>query len=327
MRWAAIFLICLFHLPAAAAPDLESYQDIDGVRIYQDHEHKTIWYPSPAPPALDEGPDQVPDYSLDFYRYLGRSGTGDQEVYWSKGVFSAGIQRGRDPDTPRRIRKVLQSKGISSPRLLSMPVSETRITLLFSDHSRTWTRKSRWSSERMVLALDPKPAQILWESVSAGQTLISISVEERLAGVRRKDEAWVESETVLVSTIPVTLDIEKYPASFRKTDLGGRMVKGYTGLDVFCFDFLERPDGALYAKIVEVAIPTAGRDLVEALTFRPDGIYRFRINFRLAKDLDRPYRMRITRVLKDGRRLVGRWKEQYGEDMIDITAYDAIQDN
>jgi hypothetical protein len=99
------------------------------------------------------------------------------------------------------------------------------------------------------------------------------------------------------------------------------MKVGYTGLDVFCFDFIENLDENLYAKMVEVAIPTTGRDLVEQVTFKDNGEYRNRIEFKLAKDLDRPYRYRISRIWKDGRGDIGRWKEKKGETLLDITAY------
>jgi len=68
------------------------------------------------------------------------------------------------------------------------------------------------------------------------------------------------------STIPVKLDIAAYPSHFTKTDIGGRMVRGYTGIDVFCFDFLEQLDENLYSKEVEVAIPAPKRPLVETVT-------------------------------------------------------------
>jgi len=321
MMWPALLLFLFLPLSASAAPDLGAYQDIEGVRVFRDHQNSNIWYLAPAPPALREGADQTPDYGLDIYRYLGRKGTGDQDLFWVKGVFSAGIIRDRDAAAPGRIRSSLKSQGAADPRLRSMPVAGAQVQLLFADQGQTWNQGSRWAAERLLLPLDRYPAEILWEAVQSDQTLVSFAVEERLTGVRWMEGEWVESETVAASTLPIDLDIKAYPHKFRRTDLGGRMVRGYTGVDVFCFDFLEDLDRDLYAKVVEVSIPTTGRDLVEEVTFRANQEYRARIEFKLAKDLDQPYRVRITRILKDGRRDVGPWVAKQGETMLDVTAY------
>jgi hypothetical protein len=307
MKWAFLLFFLLLPLYAWAAPDLGTYRDIEGVRVFRDHQNSNTWYLAPAPPALREGADQTPDYGLDIYRYLGRKGTGDQELFWVKGILNAGLRRDRDAGIPGRIRGALKSQGVADPRLRSIPVAGARVKLLFADQSQTWTQGSRWSGERLVLPLDRYLAEILWGAVHRGQTLVSFVVEERLAGKRFEEKNWVEAETIISSTLPLELDIQTHPRKFRRTDLGGRMARGYTGVDVFCFDFLEELDEELYAKIVEIAIPTAGRDLVEEATFRANTDYRARIEFKLAKDLDQPYRVRITRILKDGRRDVGPW--------------------
>jgi hypothetical protein len=126
------------------------------------------------------------------------------------------------------------------------------------------------------------------------------------------------------------MDMNTHPDHFSKMDLGGRMKVGYTGLDVFCFDFMENLEENLYAKIVEVAIPTTGRDLVETITFKEDSDYRNRIEFKLAKDLDRPYRYRILRIYNDGSQKDSPWLKKEGETLLDITDYrntDDIEDD
>ena len=69
---AFVFLILLFcSAPLWAAPNLGVYADIEGVRIYQDHEKANIWYPSPATPVVSEDKEKGPDFGLEIYRYLG----------------------------------------------------------------------------------------------------------------------------------------------------------------------------------------------------------------------------------------------------------------
>lgn len=320
-----LMMICLAP-SCQAAPNLGSYYDIQGVRVYMDHEKSEEWYLSPAQPILNERSDKTPDYGLALYRYLGRKGTSDSGSFWVRGVLTFGVERSRDSGLSAKIRKELRTKGISSPRLKSMPVSASRVTLLFADQQYSREYNIRWKSGAMVVPLDAHIAEVLWDAVKAGQTQVSVSVDETLTGVRKKEENWEPSTTSLAWTVPVEMDMTAHPDHFQRLDLGGRMKVGYTGLDVFCFDFIENLEEKLYAKIVEVAIPTTGRDLVETVTFKDDGEYRNRIEFKLAKDLEQPYRYRISRIYQDGSKETGRWQEKTGETMLDITAYKNTSD-
>ena len=319
-------LVCMFMLLCYSPfcwsePDLDQFFNLQGVRVYKDHKNASVWYPAPAQPVLDTRGDNTPDYGLSLYRYLGRKGTSDTGEFWVRGVLTFGIARSRDAKISADIRKELRSKGIKSPRLKSMPVSSNKLTLLFADQQYSRQYQIRWKSGAMIVPLDAYAAEILWDAVAAGQTLVSVSIDETLSGVRKADEEWQPSTTAVAWTVPVEMDMKAHPDHFERLDLGGRMKVGYTGLDVFCFDFIEQLDEKLYAKIVEVAIPTTGRDLVESVTFKDDGEYRSRIEFKLAKDLDKPYRYRITRILADGSKDTGLWRERTGEALLDITSY------
>lgn len=319
------FLISLFFFTcnAVASPDLNNYQDIEGVRLYSDHLKTNLFYLTPSMPVLGTGVDNLPDFSLEIYRYLGRKGTSDSGKFWVKGVLSIGIQRERGKQLIKKIKKSLSQKyKIKYPKFRSMPVSKTNGQLFFADQGIKWSQGSRWSGKRITVPLDSVMSEILWDAVNAGQTLISIEMEESLSGVRKnKDNKWEDAQVPFSSTLPVEFDIKAHPSLFSKTDLGGRMVRGYTGIDIFCFDFLEHLDENLYSKVVEVAIPTPKNPLVESVTFRKDSDYRTRIKFKLAKDLDIGYKVRITRIFLDGRSETGPWVMRKGEAMLDITEY------
>jgi hypothetical protein len=304
-----------------ASPDFDNFTDIEGVRVYADHESKKTHYLSPTPPVLESRSDGTPDYGLSLYRYLGTKGTGDAGDFWVRGVLTFGIDRSREAGTTQKIRKALRLRGIKTPRLKSMPVSESRVTLMFADQEGSKEYGIRMKTGTMVVPLDPHQAEILWRSVESGQTLVSVSIEETLSGVRKKEDNWESSTAFQTFVVPIEMDIETHPDHFQKMDLGGRMVMGYTGLDIFCFDFIENLEDNLYAKIVDITIPTTGRNLVETVTFKDNGEYRSRIEFKLAKDLDQPYRYRISRVWQDGTREEGVWQEKEGETLLDITAY------
>ncbi len=320
MRCTALVLLVLPAL-LSAKPNLGEYLDIEGVRVYRDHKQASLWYPAPAPPTAAVHPQGGPDYALDLHRYMGRSGTGDRALFWARGVLNLGFARAHPTGTVAGIKAGLRKAGVGAPRLRSMPVASARVRLLFADQTRSWEQGAHWSGGRLVLPLDEVLAQVLWNAVQAEQTVISVEVEERLAGVRADGKAWKQAETAASWTLPVELDAKTYPQRFRKTDLGGEMGRGYTEMDVFCFDFLEGLEPELYAKLVEVAIPTAGRALVQQARFDARSAYRMRLRFPLAKDLDVPYRVRVTRIYTDGRRQAGAWEHKSGEAMLDVTSY------
>jgi hypothetical protein len=324
MRPYFFFIVFLFTVcNAFASPDLDNYQDINGVRLYTDHIKKNIFYITPSLPALGKGLDNQPDFSLEIYRYLGRKGTSDSGKFWVKGVLTIGIQRARGKEFIKKLKIALSKQhNIKYPKLRSMPVDKTKGRFLFADKGIEWSQGSRWSGKKITISLDNTMSEILWEALEAGQTLISIEMEESLSGVRKnKDKTWDKDLVAFSSTLPVELDIKKNPSLFSKIDLGGRMVRGYTGIDIFCFDFLEQLDENLYSKVVEVAIPTPKKPLVESVTFRRDSNCRTRIKFKLAKDLDIAYKVRITRIFLDGTSKTDPWVMRKGEAMLDVTDY------
>lgn len=320
----ALFIVLFCAGLSVAEPDLGRYRDVDGVRIYRDHKRADTWYLTPAATRLALQEDQSPAYGFDLFRYYGRQATGDKNAFWAHGVLSLTISRERATRQVKRIRRELQAGGIKYPKLRSMPIAGAGIRLLFAGQSLQWQQGSRWSGGTFTLPLKAETAQLLWQAVERGQLQVSLVVEEQLAGVRRNESSepkWREASVANGWTLPVDLDMERFPDKFRRIDLSGRMAHGYTGLDVFCFDFLENLVPGLYAKVVDVAIPTEGRDLIETVTFRESGEYRSRIDFKLARDLDQPYRIRITEIFRDGRRQVGPWQLKQGDSLLDITAY------
>jgi len=260
---------------------------------------------------------------------MGRKGTGDSGEFRVKGILSIGIQSEREKNLTKKIKAALSKiYKAKNPRLRSIPVAETVGRLIFADTNIHWSQGSRWSGKKIRVPLDNNISQILWDAVEAGQTLISVEIAQTLTGVKKnEDNKWEKAFVPFPITLPVTLDMEKYPALFNRTDLGGRMVRGYTGIDIFCFDFIENLDENLYSKVLEVAIPTPGKPLVQTVTFRQDSDARTRIEFKLAKDLDMAYRVRVTRILNDGTSHPGLWLKRMGEAMLDITDYKNPKEN
>jgi hypothetical protein len=317
-RGAALLL--LFAATLWGEPRLDDYRDIEGVRLYRDHLRSDVWYLQPAEARLAEREGRG-DFSLDVYRYLGRKGSGDQGAYWLRGIMTLGIARKRSDGELRRLREALQRDGVADPMLRSLPVTEAVLDFAVADRRVERRSGGRWSDQAVTMVLDPVMTQLLIAALEEGQSQISLSASETVRGVLPDGKEWREANTTLASSIAISIPPEKAAEHLRRFDLGARMSRGYGTIDVFCFDFVEELEPELYSKIVEVAIPTAGRPLVEKIVFDARSGYRGTVTFRLSKKREQPYRYRITRIGRDGSSDVGPWIKREGEQMLDITNY------
>ncbi len=315
-----IFLIFFSAFALMAAPRLDRYVDIEGTRLYQDHLNGRVWYIQPAPPALAQEEGE-PAYRLDLFRYLGRSGTSDRNRFWARGVFTLTLKRHRDPAILARIKKKLANRYGASVKIVSLPSQKTVLQLVVGDMNVTKESEGGWSQETFTVGLDPVMAQILWKAVETNATVVTATTTDWIPGVVKEADEWRDSTTTISTTLPITLDRGKYPHRFTRTDIGGRMERGYTKIEIFDFNFVEKLIPGLYAEIVEVMIPTEGRPLIEKVEFTQDGDYHQSVRFRLSKKLDEPYRYRIERIYEDGRRKRSKWLRKEGETMLDITQY------
>ncbi len=88
MKTLFILFLLALATPLLAAPNLGVFVDVEGVRVYQDHEKKNLWYLTPAAPDVSKEKDKSPDFGLEIYRYLGRRGTGRSESFSRAGHSS-----------------------------------------------------------------------------------------------------------------------------------------------------------------------------------------------------------------------------------------------
>ncbi len=315
----ALLLLIFLIISVLGAPRLDLYMDIGGVRFYADSNDSSLWYAAPTAPRIAQENGE-PAYRLDLFRYLGRSGTGDKNLFWARGVLTLRITRAPlPPDARKRLAENL--KTIAKPKIVSSPVEHALITVMFGDINVTKEDEGRWSESTITIGLDAMMAQLLWKATEAGQTHISVVTTETIPGVIKGKEGWKEGRTEITYTIPVILDIQQYPHRFSKVDMGGRMKRGYTQLDVFDFNFVDNLKPGLYKEEVEIAIPTEGRPLVKKAVFKKGGDVRQRIRFHLSKNLNTPYRFRIIEIYKDGTVIKNPWRRKKGETLLDITQY------
>lgn len=330
-----------------AKPNLNSYLDLDvkgqteKIRVYQDHKSSKKWYVSPSKIFLGSIDTQSagksfidnPGYSLDLMRYKGRKGSGDADKFWIKSVLHLEMNKGHDKPVFKQIRKAIKNEGYKVIALKSMPEVGMRYRVLMGDIDGSWNGgrdgKSKWSSKSIALALPDHMAQILWNSAEKQQQIMSVEVQTDISGVRQeqqndnneKNQKWNEVELTLSQTLPLQLNAQKFPERFKRIDLDANIDFGYTGIDVFCFDFLEGNYPDLYAVLVDIKINTEDRDHIKQLRFDKNSDYRYRIDFGIAKEMGQPYMVRLTYIDKDGKHKQEPWFKKHGELLLDVTRY------
>lgn len=313
-----LFLIG-FATNSFAEPLLSDFLEAEGVRLYKDHQQSSLFYISPPPPVLNITSGS--GYSLDVFRYLGTKATGDQGKFRVRGVLSLSFMRAHSPAQIGKIKRYLRTQKVKKPRLMSVPVSKTTVRLIYGGTEKRIEYGSRFTPKEVRIPLDSLMAELLWEAVEAGQTQVSIVIEETIAGLVKQGDEWQEEGRVNVHTVPVIMDMESSPSSFVKLDMDARIQRGYKGVDVFCYDFLEATDENLYARQVELSVQTPGKPLVESVEFKENTEYRARIDFTLSKETNEPYLYRITSIFKDGSKETTPWMKKQGDTLLDITQY------
>ncbi len=324
-------------LPVSAAyakPNLGSYLDLDvassgingggeKVRVYRDNKRSKKWYVTPAKTIL--GDESNPGYSLDLMRYKGRKGTGDSEKFWVKSVLHLELQKFYEKKVFSNLRKLIKKDGYKVISLKEIPSVGSRIRVLMGGLDGSWSNYSKWSGKSIAVSLTDTMAQILWDSAEKQQHLLSIEVQTIVKGVRKKKvegkDKWVEEELMLSETIPLELNAAQSPQRFRRTDLDANIDFGYTGLEVFCFDFLEGNYPGLYVVLVDIKFETEERDLIKQIRFDNSSEYRYRVDFGIAKSMYDPYKVRLTYIDKDGKKVEKPWFKKHGELMLDVTRY------
>ncbi len=338
VRCLLILIAYIYSASVFAQPDFSSYLDLgvkgyqEKIRVYRDHKNKKKWYVSPA--QISIGGDQNPGYNLDLMRYKGRKGSGDAEKFWIKSVLHMEMEKIYGKAVLSEIRSLIKKEGHKITSLKHMPEQGSRFRVMLGDLDSKWSGYTKWSNKDIAIALSDHMAQILWDSAQKQQQLMSVEVQTKVVGVRpAKDESdkqdgkeskkdkWNEDSLIASQTIPLQLNSEQYPDRFRRIDLDANIDFGYTGLDVFCFDFLEGNYPDLYAVLVDVKIKTEDRELVKQLRFDDNSGYRYRIDFGIAKSLDEPYMIRLTYIDKDGNQRQEPWFKKHGELMLDVTRY------
>ena len=315
----ALFALLLLTAGAHASPALDQcFDSSTGVRVCPDHKDHSLWYLFPAPLQVTLRDNGIPDYHLSLFHYAGRKGTGDEELFWAKGIFTVSVERHRKRGVLKRVKQELSSRGIHTPRLRSIPVRASSIRLVFGDSVMESQSGTRWAGSTLTLPLNPDMTRVLAGAIEKGPVNVVLMIDETVTGVKLRDDSWEKAEVPRSSSLTITLDPSRFPSNFIRKPLEQKMEMAYTEIEVRSYDIEENAVPDLYLETVEVALKVPGGSEVRSVQFRKGSGPVQTVKFSRAANLDVPYRVRVTCVYRDGHSEEGPWVEKQGEAFLHI---------
>jgi len=255
----------------------------------------------------------------------------------------------------RRLESALVYAPVAEPTSGAPPSSSPEQVLPAghfeaADESSAAKPDGYWSDRVYTLRLAEPDAQLLSSALEHGQVAFSIGYAFLTEGARPDDPLQQLSGSpalvtelhkliaspattgtgtekplavVRAGAVGVTADVARWPQIVRRVDINESAPPGYAAMDIYCYDFSQGTDSALYEKQIEIeADGIGGRSVSITTSFsrsQPD-LYARSVRFPVAVRLDRPYRFRVVEISQDGNSSTTPWRTQSSwTDLLDVT--------
>jgi hypothetical protein len=334
-------VIALTSAPAWALPDWGRPRSAGGEVVYPDHEQAATWYYAPPEPRVVER-EGAPAFRFDLFRYVGRTETGDAGTYRTRAVLSVDFERVEPAGRIEGLRRALAREG--QVQLRPLPLDRFQAHLLYAtiedgaaiDERRVEGGRLHgaagleagetseppdglWTRRRYSVALQPLTAQVFADGFDSGRLLLSLAFSHASRGVVWDvlREEFVAQEKEGSSTVPIRVARQEHPQLFGRHETWSTLRMARTTLLVTCYDFIDEEPTTLHRVEVEVKFSTRrGQDHVSRVVFEAqDSAHEKEVSFRLARDLERPYEVRVTRIFRDRPRQQGPWAEHRAQQV------------
>lgn len=360
MRWiiqiASFLYLLLFSVSLVAQPDFSQKIEVEGVSCFVDIKNSDIAYYLPGKLSVVTDSDGKPDFDLLRTGYIGTAAYGDQYTSRLNSIVRFRVRMERLPASElEKVEALLWPDG-GNVRLLPLPVSDIETNLVFTaigdsiettgftdgklsagDKDGLNKKGTYWKEREFTLRLDEKSAEVLWDVLSKGQSMMSLSYaffsegktdmdneaitqggKEILGKLKEQlsdngDSVKINQVCVFADAFSIRMDVEKWPELLTKVDINQEVPPAYAALEIRCYDFYNelRPD--LVAKRVEVKAKGVGRgDVIVKSVFGPQNpdIYVYNIRFPYAVMLDQPLYYRVTGIGKETAPVKTEWIEK-----------------
>jgi hypothetical protein len=215
-------------------------------------------------------------------------------------------------------------------------------------------RDGYWTERVYTLGLEATDAQLLSEALERGSLALSVgyafladgiasdqplqeltgtpalveALKKQLeAGAPKDSKDSKESASgpyvVRAGAVGVTVDVKQFPRIVQRIDINDSAPPGYAALDIYCYDFNQGGESALYEKQIEIeAAGIGGRRVQLKAVFsraHPD-LFARSLRFPVAVRLDKPYRYRVIEIAQDGTEKTSEWRERASwTELLDVT--------
>jgi hypothetical protein len=215
-------------------------------------------------------------------------------------------------------------------------------------------RDGYWTERVYTLGLEATDAQLLSEALERGSLALSVgyafladgiasdqplqeltgtpalveALKKQLeAGAPKDSKDSKESASgpyvVRAGAVGVTVDVKQFPRIVQRIDINDSAPPGYAALDIYCYDFNQGGESALYEKQIEIeAAGIGGRRVQLKAVFsraHPD-LFARSLRFPVAVRLDKPYRYRVIEIAQDGTEKTSEWRDRSSwTELLDVT--------
>lgn len=328
MRRLLFFLVSIFLAAMASGqPDMSRGQMVGEWEIFPDTANSRQFYFLPGPLEIATAAGGRPEASFLMMRQSGTNVDGRANQFYHNSLFQCRVRMTQpSPSAMDGIREHLRGQyGANSPYIDPLPLSRMELAIVLpsaegNDYAISGISENAadesaitWSERMCTVKLGDADAQLLDKALSIGQTTMHIRY-----AFYAKDSLLVRAES-----LPLSIDLKKYPEMVRKLDINAQAPPGYALLEVRCYDFNNELRSDLFAKRIEVeAEGVSGQKVRAQRTFfasQPD-VYVQMLRFPHAVKLDRPLRYRVVELSEEKPPIPGNWKEHKNWNaMIDAT--------
>ena len=316
----AAALLALALPPANAWPVLAGGKATPAGACYPDHRDPRLWWLAPPAPVVKQVEGQ-PAVTFTRYRYAGTKATADQGAFWGRGLLQFTLAFPEGAARLAQARAFLGTGARVEPMTPAVVEAEVvcAATELPGGQVDLGTTSSReggverttaaaWEERSFSLSVPPHATQLLSEAFSRGAIALSVNVSAAapvLAMPPEKNEevSAPPPATVMVASVPVTLDPVRNATAFKELELDATMAAGYTFLEVACNDFAEGTAFSDLAVVVVTVTATAvnGDALSQDVRFDAAAPSVQGVRFDRAVRLDRGYRVVVHRIYASGK--------------------------
>lgn len=317
-----------------AAPNLQAVSNIDGVTIIADHENPRAFYYLKSSQHLATRENR-PDFRYSVNRYIGKKVTGDEDVFWVRGVIKFSTESHFSQTNLSEIGKTLETRLGQPVTLAAAPIKDsfkklvyatidTKDNLDFSGElsaglesqevldSADDIRQRLFGSrkQRFTIGLSGNDANLFWENFERDNLSLSLGYGWTIPGVvKNENDEWIASEYQVNNSLPIRVSIQQYPQLFSKNELWQRVSFAHSGLKIMCYDFINLEHSDLYYVNVEVRFNTLrDQQYTKEVKFRAGTeTYEQDISFELANDIKGGYQYRVRRLTNDGEMTRSEW--------------------